>query len=392
MSYGGSRVIDVEYATEGPLQRADDGGNFILRRFETGGRLKIKHSKHIRKASMATCVLCGNPIGREQSNYEHPLPQWLYKIAGEEISEFKPGSLKVSTKIEPTWRQLCLKAHTVCNSKFAENIEFPARSSLKSILAGERITWSDLDRLFDWLDKVKSTAAHMATALLSHAFRFEYGEHCFPNRRIGLFDRLALFFRVSDKSPKLELWDCLTRAFRTTPSAIILMINDLVIVYVSANYILSPAFGLPNVELSHGLAVMIKGSGNWASGFGSRDTRLPTALVLAQPMRRQHKAIGIFENNSVFQENGDGKVFSLSQKSWNRVRNVDFSSLPVINFHLGLALATLEIIEWTIISKEADASRYVGDTSFFMKSMVDLYASRGNIMQKIRDMTGLPIF
>lgn len=386
MSTGGDGVVAgrpwVEVARPA-VERMD----FIPRRYRAGGRLQIDDSPGIQGTHLITCVLCGGLLLDERSNDEHPLPQWLHRLAadaGEELAV----AFSTSQSINPTWRQLCLKAHETCNSMFARKIETPVVSPFKAILTGGRITWTELDALFDWLDKVRVSAAHMAVALRGHNLRLGYDELSYPNRRIGAFDRLALFFRVTDSNPPLDLWDCLSDGFLTTPSALALKVRDLVIITVSNNYLLSPAFGLGMARAQDGVIAYVPGEGRFSAGLASRTSRLPAAKIIAQPMRRQHRKEGLLELSSAIQQNGDGHIYELSGTRWNRVRSSDFSSLPHINTPIGYALAGLEVVEWLLLAKEQDYARYGSGTSKFMESVEALKQEKSLLLDLVAKLRG----
>ena len=130
---------------------------------------------------------------------------------------------------------LCDAKHKKCNTEFARKIEEPVISPINRLTAGGRVTWSEIDAIFDWLDKIKSSSALMGAALGGHSLQLNYYETSFPNLRIGAFDRIGIFFRVTDKIIYLDLLDFLNYSFLSTPSAMLLRIKDLMIVYVSNN-------------------------------------------------------------------------------------------------------------------------------------------------------------
>ncbi|MCP3466998.1 hypothetical protein [Bradyrhizobium sp. CCGUVB23] len=385
MSAGGDGIVGVEPLVEVALPAGVDAP-FIPRRFRAGGRLNVQDSPNIQSTRLVTCVLCGGVIADGDSTLEHPLPQWLHRFAGD-VGGKSARSFVVGSK-ESTWRQLCLDAHRKCNTEFGRRIENPTINSLKAIVEGKTLTWSQVDAVFDWLDKVKSSTAHMGIALQGHRTRLGYDNLSFPNVRTGAFDRLALFFRISDTTSSLDLWECLNEGFLTTPSAIALRIKDLVIVYASNNYLLSKAFGLGFGVPKDGKPTFVNGTGVFASGFGSRVTRLPAAKIIAQPMRRQHLKEGFHPSSDALQENGDGKIYELEGMRWSRVRSTSFSRLPKLRYQIGYALAGLEVVEWIILSKEQDYSRYGSENSFFMKSMPNLLAEKTLLLDLVASLRG----
>lgn len=223
---------------------------------------------------------------------------------------------------------------------------------------------------------------------MGHNLRLDYNEISFPNRRIGAFDRLAIIFKIKDYASPLDLWNCMDDAFLTTPTAISLRVKDVIIVFVSGNYLLSPAFGLGSVERKGENLEYIAGSGLFAPGFGSRISRIPSAKILAQPMRRQHQKSGFPEDNRSLQDNGDGKVYLLKNNRWERVKSCDFSDVPVFFTSIGETLASIETIEWIILSKEYDFQRYGNSESIFVKSLPKLQHEKEQLMAIIAQLRG----
>ncbi|MFF0924794.1 hypothetical protein ACFYE8_35025 [Rhizobium leguminosarum] len=372
MSFGGDGVPGIERTPE-ILQLEGWEHPFIARRFEAGGRFKVTDGPISSKIPLTTCVLCGGIIfPDDQRNMEHPLPRWVHRIAGE-VGELKSSAITLEAGPNPTWRQLELAAHERCNTAFGEHIEIPARKAIGTMVDGGMVYAKQIDVVLDWLDKVRSSSAHMATAFTGHGLVLDYRHIHFPNWRIGLSDRAAIFFRVEKYKEPLDLWDCMDRGFLFTPGALAIRIKDLVILSISGASLLSPAFGLPEVKIVNGQVEWVDGSGKWASGFGSRTSRLGSALIVAQPMRRQEIKEGFLLKSAAISESGDGHVHNLKKSRWSRTKRLDFSQLPKLSAKLGYALANLEIVEWLMLIKERDHARAGHPPNFgAMESMSDL--------------------
>ncbi|WP_156022594.1 hypothetical protein [Sphingobium indicum] len=386
MSMGGDGVIDERPWVEA-ARHASENLSFIPRRFQVGGRLQIADSPAVRSTIFPSCVLCGGLITNNDATLEHPLPQWLHRMAGN-VSENRVEVFNSDEHKQPTWRQLCLVSHRSCNAKFARKIEDPVISPIKRLTAGGRVTWTEIDAIFDWLDKIKSASSLMGAALDGHSVQLGYYETSFPNFRIGAFDRLAIFFRVTDNVIPLDLLDFLNRSFLSTPSAMLIRIKDLMIVYVSNNFLLSSTFGLAVGTADGGFMRYIPGTGLFAAGLGARRSRLPTAKIIAQPMRRQHQKQGLSDAGPALQPNGDGRVFELCGSRWHRVRSTDFSNLVRINSSIGYVLAGLEVIEWLILCKEQDFARYGLDDAYFMKSLPNLRQEKIDLLDELSQLRG----
>ncbi len=387
MSVGGDRIVDVVPSVLAAWQPSAHLP-FIPRRFQAGGRLGVVNGPISESLPFTTCVLCGGLIQDNDHDFEHPLPQWLHRFA-DDVGDARAPSFGYSGASQPTWRQLCLSSHKTCNKQFARRLEDPVISPIKALVDGGSITSTEVDVIFDWLDKVKAASAHMGTALRGNELLLGYEGVSFPNDRIGMFDRLALFFRVEGAKSTLDLWDCLGEGFLTTPSAIVLQIKDLVIIYVSSNYLLSKPFGLSTVLMkSDNMLEHLPGDGYIRSGLGTRLTRLPIAKILAQPMRRQHMKEGFEKKSKYLQDNGDGKVYELGRDGWFRVKKTNFSNLRKLSYGIGRALAGLETLEWILLCKQLDYTRYGVRGDFFMKSIPSLLQEKRALLELISYLRG----
>jgi hypothetical protein len=384
MSFGGDGVLGYEVPEILHLE-----GNtlpFIPRRLQAGGRLLIEEPIRISHVPLRTCCLCGGIIKDDASNYEHPLPQWLHRYT--DLAEQPSNSFQQASGIVPTWRQLSLLSHTSCNSQFERLVERPAIGPLKNAVEGGSLSSSDFDRLFDWCDKVIGSAALMGAAINGQRTTLGYEAHNFPNKRIGAFDRIGIFFRVRDKID-LDLWHCTNEAFLSTPSSIALQVKDLIMVYVTGNFLLSRAFGLGFPARSGGDAGFVGGSGKYQNSLGHRVCRIPSATIIAQAMRRQHTKEGLVELHPALNEDGDGYVHQLTDRTWERTRSCSFDDVVSLSRDLGDNLAALEVIEWLLLSKELDRARYGDDSSFFMRSYKWLLDQKQGIIDLVKQASPL---
>ncbi|MBY5561732.1 hypothetical protein [Rhizobium leguminosarum] len=385
MSLGGGGVPGIEE----PYIAVHSAGNdlpWVPWIFKPGGRVEVTNSPSTTRSFGHSCVLCGGVIFDDNWNYEHPLPQWVHRMAGD-AGERRSGIIRSDGALSPTWRQLCLASHRSCNSLFAKYIENPARSGLSAMVDGGVVTSTQIDAILDWLDKVRSASAHMATAFTGHPNVLRYIPQSFPNRRIGAWDRAAMFFRIDKYREPLDLWDCNHPAFLSTPSALILRIKNLIIVTVSNNYMLTDAFGLGGavrLDPSDEDGEWIPGDGKYAAGFGSRRTRLGTGFVVAQAMRRAYFKQGQQIPAPALKANGDGHVYHLFQNRWERTKSLDFSKLPVLSRDLGVALAGLEVCEWLILFKERDHVLVGKPSNYFAaESLSSLYVEKSLLLEAV---------
>lgn len=388
MRYGGDGVIDHDdFVSDHHIRGFKFQGQ--RKKFEIGGRLSIKEYSKTNENLNTSCVLCGGILYGDDHDMEHPLPQWLHSYA-ENVADRRASSFWFNRYSIPTWRQLELAAHRSCNQQFAKKIERPAMTAIKSIVEGRRVTADQLQMVMNWMDKIKSSVSHMSVALSGNILELYYNDFHFPDRRIGLHDRFMIAFRCSGYRESLDLWECVSESFVTTPAVFGLQIKDLILVYASNFEILSDAFGLNKYYQYQGQQRVDIGTGQYHSGLGHRGIEVAGSMVIAQPMRRQLVKSGYIEpGNSLF-PNGDGKVFQLVGGRWNRVKSIKFTGLPRFPIDLAKTLASIEIIEWLIINKNLDHTRNEKGKGFFMRSMPELLHARENFRKLAFQMkTGL---
>jgi len=387
MSFGGDGLPGIEPGAQIISDGSEDLG-FVPRKFLPGGRFKVEDGARVAAVPLHTCVLCGSLIlPNHSSNFEHPFPRWVHRLAGD-VGEHRSSFLQFDGEI-PTWRQLELAAHETCNALFAKYIEDPARSAIKTMVDGGRVTSQQIDAVLDWLDKLRTSAAHLATAFKGHGLMLNYSPWHFPNWRIGLLDRAAMFFRIDEYRDPLDLWECMFEGFQTTPGALCLRIKDLVIVTISGNFLLSQAFGLGEASVINGGPAIIGGTGVCAAGFGSRRTRLEASLIVAQPMRRQYVKMGSQPAAPQLTEAGDGHVYHIEKGRWRRTKSLDYSQLPNLKMEIGYALAGLETVEWLILQKEEDHRRRGSPAvNFSLRSMNELWETKIDLIDYIADLRG----
>jgi hypothetical protein len=335
---------------------------------------------------MQHCLLCGSLIINEPVNDEHPVPSWLMRDTGTKDAFFR--ELMLGDNNIPARGDFSFQAHQHCNSEFGRLLEEKVKPDLNKILDGGILGEAQIDRFLDWLDKVRATV-HIS--VLQAEGRLEnYGvqKHNFPNKRVGLHDRMAFFFRVQmrDEIQGLQIEAPQNRGFQSTPTALVLRVKDLVIVSISDFCLLSSTLGIPLYKKDkNGSLVSKKGSGIVARTFSNRISRLHFARAIFQAMRPNSPDNENLLYRNTLENNGQGKLFTSMNSKIERVKSgkVDFSNLPTLDFNEGIGLACLEFMEAIIDCKKRDMRAKYPD-NFFMKSIKDLYEDREEILEHLR--------
>ena len=172
------------------------------------------------------CVFCG--AKPDNKNKEHVIPTWLQKFSGNRRS---PANLNTpSGDINLTWADLTLPACMRCNQNYGE-LESLMKQVFERIEEGY-ITGKDIAHLLDWIDKVRVGIWRLQ---LTHGKNDHDIQPNFAiSNRIGSADRLVRVFKYNTNANGIGLAGTDTSAFHQMPSAMCLIVKDIVILSVSA--------------------------------------------------------------------------------------------------------------------------------------------------------------
>lgn len=198
---------------------------------------------------MAKCVFCGRLIDRRSRSREHILPMWLLKATGDPHRKFKLWSDPYSGRdsIRPA-STFTFPACLGCNQRYGAQLEGQARKIISSISEGRSITVANAYRLLDWLDKVR-IGLWLGQKMLHDEGDFEPRFHI--DTRLGRKDRIAVIaVDLADKRKQLSFGGTDNNVFRLSQAGFFLRINNIQIVNVSGDFLLSQEVGLPHSEES----------------------------------------------------------------------------------------------------------------------------------------------
>ena len=197
------------------------------------------------------CIFCGRPPSGK--NREHIIPQWLIEHTGDPrrrilLWPFTSQSV-ITGKSDPfktfSFNSLAFPSCSSCNARFAA-LEGRCKPLILALMQGQPLAAGDFDLLLDWFDKVR-----VGLWLAFHYFldRNYWGvlPHFFIADRIGQADRALLISRSINHQQGIRFAGVNTPAFAHTPSCFSLVINDLFLLNISHQSLLSEAAGFPFV-------------------------------------------------------------------------------------------------------------------------------------------------
>lgn len=191
------------------------------------------------------CVFCGErPEGK---NKEHVLPRWLIELTGDPTRRANFG-LDLSQEFEDAklrsyaFSQFHFPACKVCNGIYSV-LETQAKAIVLKLLASEALVPHEISTLLDWFDKIRIglwLGYHQLDKNLEQITpRFHIRD------RIGRKDRLLIITFRGDKRQLLSFMGPNLLAFRFSPIALGLIINELCFVNISCDYFLARRVGFP---------------------------------------------------------------------------------------------------------------------------------------------------
>lgn len=170
---------------------------------------------------------------------------WLLKATGDPNRQFRIGSSLITAEewIRPA-SSFTFPACEECNHSYGKGLETQARKIILAIQNGKPITVENAYRLLDWLDKVRIG--------LWLGFGMLHKEGDFTPRfsidtRLGRKDRLAIVsVDPTDTTKRLTFGGTDNNLFRLSQCAMFLGINNIRILSISADFLLTRETGLPH--------------------------------------------------------------------------------------------------------------------------------------------------
>jgi hypothetical protein len=190
------------------------------------------------------CVFCGKkPLDK---NKEHILPEWLLKLTGNPKRIVKIGLDYINQKeLFFSFDQLTAPSCKVCNTKYS-SLEDEVKFIVEKLTNKSEISGNESIKLFDWLDKVR--VGLWLNYYYLEKNKCQIDPHLSIDTRIGKKDRLLQIHFLGNNSTGLNAYGVETFLFQYNPSCFGLRINNVLIVNMSNDFLISKNCGYPYCE------------------------------------------------------------------------------------------------------------------------------------------------
>lgn len=194
------------------------------------------------------CIFCGNIFTGQKRNFEHIIPAWLVKEAdlGKRVMPVRiPG---ISRDVPMS--RIGIKVCRTCNDADSE-LEGHAKIAFLAIKEGAELTDTMALVLLDWLDKVR---LGLWLWLFEQLGEKALSEPKFRiNGRLGRKDRMMLVQRYPEGAPMRGLGLLgMGRFFMGLPSTMGLLINNILLVSVSFDFLVLRHIRDVRIQQTHG--------------------------------------------------------------------------------------------------------------------------------------------
>jgi hypothetical protein len=191
------------------------------------------------------CVFCGaKPATRSR---EHVAPRWLIRLTGDPKRKVTFGScyIEKTKKLERrsfSFDEFAFPACGPCNLR-SSNLESATMQVMIDLLAKRSVKSSDFRTLLSWLDKVR--VGLWLIAYVTQKNLSGIAPQFYVSSRMDMFDRMILIYKSNYKGSRLRFGGVTTPAFQYSPTCFSLIVNDLVFLNISTDFLLSKSMGFP---------------------------------------------------------------------------------------------------------------------------------------------------
>lgn len=206
------------------------------------------------------CIFCGKPPSNK--NKEHVIPKWLIELTGDPKRQWNLG---VQTK-HPDRKlrkyaadQFQFPACEACNSRYSD-LEGRTKGYMSDLLAGNNLTAEAWDDFLDWFDKVR-IGLWLGNMMLNKDWPIPE-PNFYIDQRVGQKDRCVLVYPNEPEAQVLNITGASDPMFMYLPSSFMLVVNSLVFVNISSEFLLSARMGFPYPRKTS-----VKGTRRYVSDF-----------------------------------------------------------------------------------------------------------------------------
>lgn len=197
----------------------------------------------IQERNTKFCIFCGGqPVNKNQ---EHIIPQWLIELTGKLTRNIQIGPFWSQEGDSKTFSFNAFKfpACEKCNSFFGK-LESATKPIIIKMLRNQGLSARELNLLLMWLDKVRIGLWLGCTQYLDKNF-FGVTPKFYIKQRTGRADRMVAIYKSDRTNQGINFVGCNNPIFAIHPSCFTLIINNIMLLNVSSEYMLSRQFGLP---------------------------------------------------------------------------------------------------------------------------------------------------
>lgn len=248
----------------------------------------ITRKKLISMALRRFCVFCGN--APEDKNREDVVPTWLQELTGNPSRTANWTSSNGSHQF--SFSSFKFPACTDCNTAFSET-EGKVKQIFENLQKVIFLSEGDMDLLLDWFDKVRIGLwlglKYIGKATEGHERHFHILD------RVGKKDRSLHIYKTDEPLKRLNFFGVGNKPFDHIPSSFVMIVNDLVFINTSYDFLYSKSLGFPYpVDSNHDLVDgKVLSSYKFVSGTGIAKFRiapipeLPPTLSIYQAILPQ---------------------------------------------------------------------------------------------------------
>lgn len=246
------------------------------------------------------CIFCGKPP--ESRTKEHIYPQWLLKMTGFHSKDTSVGTNWTTGKeIIFHGKNYTFPACDICNNKFS-GLEARVKGIIERLSEDESVSGEELEILLDWFDKLRA-GTWLGISYMNKSV-FSLPPNHYINDRVGVKDRYLSITNTYLPEKTLKWSGANSLTFMSSPTALMVRINNLVFVSASTDFLVAHSVGFPYAQFE----AVTPGSNiaHWELAQGTREVlsgcfdHVPysPSYTLRQPIFK-----GAFESNPAFYDN-----------------------------------------------------------------------------------------
>lgn len=192
----------------------------------------------------AQCIFCGN--SPESRTKEHIYPQWLLKMTGFHSKDTSVGTNWVTGKeIIFPGKNYTFPACDTCNNNFS-SLEGRVKGIIERLSEDESVTGEELEILLDWFDKLRA-GTWLGVSYMNKSV-FSLPPNHYINERVGVKDRYLSITNTYLPEKTLKWSGANSLTFMSSPTALMVRINNLVFVSASTDFLVAHSVGFPYPE------------------------------------------------------------------------------------------------------------------------------------------------